>query len=378
MEAVPSFRQLPSHCRVLSPLATDPSMSWFCQASWVHRCTSQHIACVPPAPRSTGGAAPKGLVVFLPGTALTPHDYSLLIEDFSLHGFYALGLFYPSGEGQNGCSASRMPQPTDLNCTALERQRVLTGHAALSNRTNVSAPDSIVNRIGKALAHLGGAWSRRWLVDGAASAPRWEAMTIAGHSNGADHAAMLAKTFRTRRALFFSGPNDYVGPSRYGRASTPAPWQFVTGATPAASMYGFGLCGELPNHGAMPECFDWRPAWQAQGLPGPWLKADIVLGNATAMKGYHRICSSGEHVTRGDLHMAAAADCCVPRRKGEPTRILWTDVVAHMLLDDNHEKEEEEEETVEKLFVDTRAAGRKAKYSESGAGDGCECAWSVV
>ena len=45
--------------------------------------------------------------------------------------FYSLGLFYPSGEGQNGCGASRTPSPTDLNCTALERRRVLTGETAL-------------------------------------------------------------------------------------------------------------------------------------------------------------------------------------------------------------------------------------------------------
>ena len=32
---------------------------------------------------------------------------------------------------------------------------------------------------------------------------------------------------------------------------------------------------------------------------------DDVLGNATAMAGYHRMCSNGSHVTHGDRHRAA-------------------------------------------------------------------------
>lgn len=374
---------LPRHCSALSATATDPGMLWLCQASWVHKCSGQHIACVP-AIGSTK-PAPQGLVIFLPGTALTPQDYSLLIQDvcvardsnlpslalrfidhglhrvacrrvwqFSLHGYLALGLFYPSGEGQNGCGASRSSSPTDLNCTALERQRVLTGEEHLSDKTNVTKPDSIVNRIGKALGYLGGPWSR-WLDN--AGAPRWSDITIAGHSNGADHAGILAKTFHTRRAIFFSGPNDYVGPSKYGHPSTPAPWQFAAGATPPTSMFGFGLCGNLPRSGAMPECFDWRPAWSAQGLPGPWFRADGVLGNASAMVGFHRLCSNGSLVTRGDMHMAAAADCCVPRRKTDG-RIVWTDVVAHMLVSDG--------------------SAPVALRKQSGEADSdCACAWST-
>ena len=180
---------------------------------------------------------PPRLVVFLPGTALAPDDYSALIADFSLHGFHALGLFYPSAEGQNGCGRSRTATPVDLNCTFRERLRVLTGEA-VSTHTNITQPDSIVGRVSKALAYLGAPWTR-WLD--AAGSPRWERIVVAGHSNGADHAAFLAKTYRTARALFFSGPNDWVGQSRYGTYSVSAPWLFESGATPPALRYGFAL-----------------------------------------------------------------------------------------------------------------------------------------
>lgn len=315
----------PTNCTAIPCLATDSAMHWRCQSANVRSCSSQHIACVPAT-----AVASRGLVVFLPGTGLTPHDYSALVADFSLHGFHSLGLFYPSGEGQNGCGRSRTAAPTDLNCTARERARVLTGDATHGpTSTNITFPDSIVSRVSTALRFLGAPWSG--YLDSATQRPRWRDVIIAGHSNGADHAAFLAKSFRVSRALLFSGPNDYVGESKYGTYSSPAPWQFAAGATPASELYGFGLCGHLPSGGAMPECFDWQAGWGAQGLPNPWLRVDSVMGDAAAMSGFHRLCSNGSRVTHGDMHMAAAADCCAPRRRDG--RLLWTSVVEHMLAD---------------------------------------------
>ena len=36
---------------------------------------------------------------------------------------------------------------------------------------------------------------------------------IAGHSNGADNAAFLAKTFSVERVVVMGGAQDFVGPS---------------------------------------------------------------------------------------------------------------------------------------------------------------------
>ena len=100
------------------------------------------------------------------------------------------GLFYPSSQGQNGCDASRQAdnRSTDLNCTARERFRVLTGHnhsyGDTDTHTNITQPDSIVNRVAKALAALGPPYSG-WLRG---MTPDWPRVVVAGHSNGADHA----------------------------------------------------------------------------------------------------------------------------------------------------------------------------------------------
>lgn len=104
---------------------------------------------------------------------------------------YIAGLFYPSSQGQGGCDASRQAnnKSTDLNCTARERFRVLTGHnqsyGATDTHTNITRPDSIVNRVAKALAALGHPYNG-WLRED--MTPDWSRVVIAGHSNGADHA----------------------------------------------------------------------------------------------------------------------------------------------------------------------------------------------
>lgn len=326
--------------------STDPEMKWFCQGGghpepnpnkWRFRtCTNLHLVCAPP---NAAEAQPQ-LVVFLPGTGLGPMDYTEPVIDMSSHGFYALGLQYPSTQGQNGCDMSRKPTgSTDLNCTARERYRVLTGEATsyggTDHTTNITKPDSIQNRLSKALLKLGAPWSK-WLTS--TGAPDWSNIIISGHSNGADHASFVAKTFNVSRSLTFAGANDMVDGPNPGHWNTvhSAPWQFVNSShhvTPPERMYGFGVCGTA-THKAQGECYDWHAGWLAQEYPGPWFRADAVLGDTTgkALAGYHKICSNGSLVAPHlSNHMASAGDCCVPKTKGGG--FLWTNVYKHMLLD---------------------------------------------
>ena len=156
--------------------------------------------------------------MFYPGTGLVPQDYSEVVADFAGHGFHSIGLMYPSTQGQADCTMSRVPHPTDLNCTARERFRVLTGknvsYGATDTHTNITGPDSIVNRLAKALAKLGPPWTGWLRADGSLD---WANIIVSGHSNGADHSGFTAKTFNVSRALMFAGANDMVGP----RPKTP-------------------------------------------------------------------------------------------------------------------------------------------------------------
>jgi hypothetical protein len=300
------------------------------------QCTNRHVACAA-APTAPKQQRRRQLAVFLPGTGLCPHAYSRLLADFASHGFNTLGLQYTSGVGQQNCKASRAPAgrlSTNLNCTARQRFRVLTGSnysfGAFEAHTNITQPDSISNRIAKALVALGPPWSR-WAVNG--STPDWPNIIIAGHSNGADHAAFASKVFPVSRALLFAGANDQVGSSPRGQYVTPAPWQFMHGATPPERVFGFGVCPGGPF------CVNWHAGWTAMGLPGPWLQAQGSLTSPLAsLRGYNKICANGSLVKRGSLHMASAGDCCTPTFANDSSvppelrgKLLWSRIYEHML-----------------------------------------------
>ena len=318
-------------------------MKWFCQspnrAKTVYRhytdCTDEHIVCTPKDKPQAAAPLWKDLVVFLPGTGLVPQDYSQIVADFASHGFHSIGLMYPSTQGQGSCQMSRTARPTDLNCTARERFRVLTGQASsfggTDTHTNITAPDSIVNRVANALKTLGPPWSNWLEADGS---PRWADIIIARHSNGADHTGFLAKTYKVSRALMFAGANDMVGVVPKGQYVHPAPWQFAAGATPPSHLFGFGVCGSKA-HGASGICWDWHAGWGAQQLPGPWFRTDAVLRSGS-LSGYHKLCSNGSLVDKKlSNHMASAGDCCVPKfgaDAGELAgKMIWTRIYQYML-----------------------------------------------
>ena len=286
-----------------------------------------------------------------------PHNYSRMLATAASLGFRTLGLLYPSTEGQNGCGQSRVAHPVDLNCTAKERYRVLTGEQT-SNNTNITRPDSIVGRVASALRHLG--WTA-WLK-GDAPAPadasdiggsvRWDSVIVGGHSNGADHTAFLAKQLAVSRALLFSGPQDYVG---YGGHDDPAnvyhapaaPWQHERGATDPARLFGFGVSGSNADPNSW-ECHSWHTGWEAERLRPPYVAVDAGLrkGNTSGWRGARRLVSNGQWpspVANLDpwwhAHMGAAGDCCAPLAPGTGDgtgyggrQLMWAPVLEHMLL----------------------------------------------
>jgi hypothetical protein len=71
----------------------------------------------------------------------------------------------------------------------------------------------------------------QFLTDGS---PKWKRVIVAGHSQGAGHAAFIGKLFRVDRVLMFSGPQDYLDD-----LGEPAPWQARNGATPPSRFFAF-------------------------------------------------------------------------------------------------------------------------------------------
>jgi pimeloyl-ACP methyl ester carboxylesterase len=62
----------------------------------------------------------------------------------------------------------------------------------------------------------------------------WSRIAVAGHSQGAGHAAYIAKKYEVDRVLMFSGPQDY-----FDDLAQPAAWEKQPGATAPSRFFAF-------------------------------------------------------------------------------------------------------------------------------------------
>lgn len=182
---------------------------------------------------SGASPAPGGpLFVFLPGTYALPDDYRWLLKEAALRGHRAIGLRYA-----NTWALSRICNTlSDLDCHGLVREEILFGRD-VSPLVNVSPADSVVGRLKTLLAHLADeypeeGWSAYLKSDGDIN---WEQVSLSGYSQGAGHAAFLAKQYRVLRVGLYSGPADVSLPL----GGRPASWLYRPSATPYDAYFGF-------------------------------------------------------------------------------------------------------------------------------------------
>jgi hypothetical protein len=264
--------------RLIAASATDPDIE---DVNGVH-----HVAIDPATPRI------GRLFVFLPGTGATAQMYSMLIERAASLGYHAIGLAYVNEVAVNvlcaGAGAS--------GCHEAVRREVLLG-TDTSPLVEVDADNGAVHRLERLLEHLEGiAPLEGWnAFRDAAGQVRWNLVTVAGHSQGAGHAAFAARLFRVARAVLFSG-------------TEPAPWtQADDFATPAADFYG--LAHRLEG------IYDpIQVSWDNIGLPGAPTSVDGAL---PPFGGSHQLHSSTQDCTgnpgsNGFYHNCLCADDWMP------------------------------------------------------------------
>lgn len=201
----------------MSPTTVDPRVTTF---------TSVNLA-INPAPAS----GPKGrLFVMLPGTGGPPRGYRLIVREGAARGYHTIGLSYPNASTIDDLCAPS----TDPDCAEKVRREIVTG-ADESPLVAVDAANSIVGRLTAFLSYLNQtAPNEGWgafLINGA---PDWSRITMAGHSQGAGHAAFMGKLYNLNGVAMFSGPGDLgLG----GRSL--ARWVSFPSVTPTARIYGF-------------------------------------------------------------------------------------------------------------------------------------------
>ena len=200
----------------VSPKATDPSIK-----DWLE----PHYAVVDPTIPPLGK-----LFLFLSGSHGIPDRQRLIVQQAAELGYHAIGLRYPnSWEVSSLCRKSR-----DGNCHESVRLEILDG-VSRSQELNIGQPDSIYNRLIKALVYLDrqtgqGGWSQ-YLDDGEI---RWPDLVVAGHSQGGGHAAIIGKRYEVSRVIMMGAPADT---SRVLQG--PSPWLSGNQATPPERYFGF-------------------------------------------------------------------------------------------------------------------------------------------
>jgi hypothetical protein len=200
----------------VAPLATNPAIS---------RNFEVHVAVTPP-----GSVAARGkLLVMLPGSGTPADPYRLILRTAAASGVHAVALTYA-----NDTTVADICVGPDPDCPGDVRREIITGEDR-SSRVAVSGADSIEGRLRALVAHLHAnypteGWDR-FLFGGN---PDWQRIIVAGHSQGAGHAAYIGKMYLVDRIGMFAGPGDAPG-SR---------WLDLPAVTPAERMYGLAHQGD--------------------------------------------------------------------------------------------------------------------------------------
>lgn len=206
----------------IRPSLTDPAIEAF---------DSPHIV----YPNQAGAADRHQLLLWIPGTqppgaeSKGPGVAGRFCEMAAALGYRAIVLRYPNDEPAKVCDRERDP-------AAFEKFRMAIIAGGKSEHLTVRRADSIENRLIKLLAYLqqhrpAEDWGQFLTADGGI---RWEAIAVAGHSQGGGHAALLGIKHRVARVLCLASPKDYS--SALGK---PAAWLSEESATPKELFFSF-------------------------------------------------------------------------------------------------------------------------------------------
>jgi hypothetical protein len=239
--------------------------------------------------------------VFLPGTGGVPAGYTNIVRTAADLGFQAIGLMYANGTAVN----SLCDQATDSDCFREIRLDIIRGGTNSQPAFAVSRTDSIENRLIKLLQYLADSypnanWSQYLDVN---TNLVWPQIVIAGHSQGAGHAGLIAKLHPVARSLMFADTDWWFPGNR------PANWIYATGSTTNELFFGF-IHVQDPLVLYAYEI----PTWDAYGMDafGPAL---LVESNSPPFQGSHMLTTdlptqSGQ--TGQAYHGATVTDGATP------------------------------------------------------------------
>lgn len=245
------------------------------------------------------------LLVFLSGSFGFPERQQLIIKQATKLGYDAINLRYP-----NSWTVGRLcKRNKNLDCYGNIRQEILTGIDS-SSLIEVNQANSLENRLVKLLQYL------NWQQYLEANSPKWEAIMIAGHSQGGAEAFYIAKKYLVAKAIAFAAPVDYNR-----RRQSFANWLQESSQTPIQRYYGLV---HIQDRGFKKI----RQAWKLLQLDQFGTLVNVDQENPPYQNSHQLVTTSTPQVI-GKYHGSVVVDKATPLLvNGEP---LFTDVWNYLL-----------------------------------------------
>lgn len=212
------------------PSATDPEIKLFDDPHWIY---VNHDLIV--APTAEGVKDRHQLLLWLTGTGGQGHDAQGLSKLAAELGYHVITLMFPNDLPATACARDSNPKGfEDLRMAIIQG-----GHATYQDgrkELTITRTESIENRLIKALQFLRQKrprenWAQFLKADGTL---QWEAIAVAGQSQGGGHAALIGIKHRVARVLCFGAPKDYNQ-----KLNAPAAWYGQESATPKDRFFAF-------------------------------------------------------------------------------------------------------------------------------------------
>ncbi|WP_152032936.1 BPSS1187 family protein [Gallaecimonas mangrovi] len=246
---------------------------------------------------ANAGARKGRLFLFIDGTGTSP----AMTKDIALfgakRGYNVISIAYPN----NIAIAQLCDGVADKDCSGKVREEMLTGvdHSPV---VAVAKADAIEPRLLKTLIYL----RRHYPTEGwgkflQQGRINWGQVSVAGHSQGAGFAAMIAKRHEVLRLLMISGVADVT------QDGATAPWLYRPGATPAAREYGLSNFFDPVVRLRVA-----RASWNAMGL-GAFGSLRSVDRLSPPYLGSHELLSSQRTGFGMKIHLSMVFDKFLPR-----------------------------------------------------------------